>query len=65
MKASDIETVDDLRAYIEMYRKQIYIREYIDGKWGSYNLDEIPKELADAHIKRFLDEGRIPVRLIE
>lgn len=64
MKAEDIKSIEDLEEYIETYREDIYIREQINGKWGAYNLNEMPAELAEQHIQRFLNSGRIPVRIL-
>jgi len=40
---------------------RIFVREEVDGKWGSYALTEMPTELAIMHVLRFVSEGRMPV----
>lgn len=61
MKREDIQTLDDLSAFIEENSKYIFVRERVDGRWGSFSLEELPVELALQHRKRFLDGGIIPV----
>ena len=40
------KTLEELCDYIFEYKDVIFIREQIDGKWGSYSLLELPTELA-------------------
>lgn len=40
---------------------RIYVRDEMDGKWGSYALTELPVSKALAHAFRFILEGRVPV----
>jgi len=63
MQLEDIQTPQDLFAYIIEYQDAIYVREQIDGKWGSFALNELPDDVRQRHIIRFLDEGRVPVRI--
>lgn len=60
MLRSDVVTKDDLARYIEENADIIYVRENIDGRWGSFSLKELPIDLALKHKQRFLDEDRIP-----
>ena len=42
---------------------RIFIREQLDGKWGSFSLNEIANynpKLAFDHVLRFMDEDRMP-----
>jgi hypothetical protein len=57
------ETMEELENYLEEYADVIFVREQIDGRWGSYSLAELPTELSEKHKDRFLSEGFIPVRL--
>lgn len=59
------ESLEALCDYIIKYADNIYIREQIDGKWGSYSLTEIPTKLALKWAMIFIKEGRIPYRIIE
>jgi len=63
MKEEDIQTADDLLSYILEFQDVIYVREQVNGKWGSFSLEELPDDLRQNHVNRFLDEGRIPFRL--
>jgi len=63
MKYEDVKTVEDLCDYISLYKRSIFIREQIDGKWGGYSLAELPSGKAIDHALRFIKEGRIPVRV--
>lgn len=60
MLRSDVVTKDDLGRYIEENADIIYVREIIDGRWGSFSLKELPIDLALKHKQRFLDEDRLP-----
>ncbi len=59
------ESLEALCDYIVKYADVIYVREQIDGKWGSYSLTEIPAKLALKWAMTFIKEGRIPYRIIE
>ncbi len=39
---------------IENNADEIYVREEINGKWGSYSLTELPAKLAIKHALRFI-----------
>ena len=57
------ETVEQARAHIEANLAVILIRECIDDKWGEFSLEEMPKDMREYHIQKFLDENRMPVML--
>jgi len=46
-KAADAD-----REYIEQWADDIYVREQVDGKWGTYALSELPPKLAMRHAMR-------------
>jgi len=50
--------------YIINYSDDIYVREQINGKWGSYALSELPTKLALKNIMVWIKEGMIPHRII-
>jgi len=58
------ETLEELCDYIAEYSDAIFVREQVNGKWGSYSLRELPSELALKHALRFVKEGRVPVRIL-
>ena len=71
MEIGAIHTVADLATYLRVHADSIYVREQVNGKWGSYSLAElagIDKQLAFEHVLRFVDnfaaEGSIPHRII-
>ena len=37
-----IQSLEELCDYIVKYCEDIYVREQINGKWGSYSLAELP-----------------------
>lgn len=43
----------------------IYVREQMNGEWGAYNLNELPREKADYWINRWFEENRMPVMVKE
>lgn len=43
----------------------IFVRETLNGKWGSFSLRELPEDLREKHIRRFVDENREPIRILE
>ena len=42
---------------IEKHADSIYVREKVDGEWGSYALTELPTHLAIPHILRFVADA--------
>lgn len=68
MKTDDINSEDDLRKYIKIYRHKIFVREQIDGSWQSVSLQELSPasqfEWEELFVQRFLENGRIPVRIL-
>ena len=65
MDASEIKTHEDLANYISLYKATIYVREQVNGKWGSYSLSELPTDLAIDHALRFIQQSIVPVRVKE
>ena len=55
------DTPEELQSYIIKNADKIYVREYVDQKWGSFSLTELPVKQAMKHAMRFIIEGRIPV----
>lgn len=41
--------------YFVRFAGEIFVREQVDGKWGSYSLAELPGSLAFAHAKRLAE----------
>ena len=64
MKHEDVKDLPDLLTYMRIHAEGIFVREEIDGKWGSYSLAEMPDRLRGEHEARFIEEGRIPVRIL-
>ena len=65
MEASDVKTVEGLANYISLHKSTIYVREQVKGKWGSYSLSELPTDLAIDHALRFVQQGIVPVRVLD
>ena len=59
------ESLDELCDYIVKYVDDIYVKEQINEKWGSYSLSEIPSRLAIKHVLKWVKEGIIPYRVID
>lgn len=55
---------DELCDYIIKYADDIYVRENIKGKWGSFALSEIPTMLALKHAIGWIKKGVVPHRII-
>lgn len=65
MEPENVKSADDLLDYIEAHSRGIYIREKVNGEWGSFSLAELPGDLAIKNAFRFLREGTVPLRLKE
>lgn len=63
MKYEDIKTVEDLCDYISLYKRSIFVREEINGKWDNYSLAELPADKAIDHALEFVKGNRIPHRI--
>lgn len=63
MKSSEVKTIGDQCKYIELFMHDIFVREFVDGKWQNMALAELPAEAAIKHTLRFIREGIIPIRL--
>jgi len=60
----DIDSAEQLANYISLYKSHIYVREWVNGKWGSYSLTELPAHLAVDHALSFIQRGIIPYRMV-
>lgn len=58
-------SLDELCDYIVKYADDIYVREQIDGKWGSYSLVELPTKVALKLVMKWIKEGRVPHRILK
>ena len=38
--------------------EKVFVREQIDGKWGSYALTELPIDVALKHVVRFIQNAQ-------
>lgn len=65
MSTDTPETLEDLCDYISKYKTKIFIREQVNGKWGSFALSELSADKAIDHALRFIKEGRVPTRLLD
>jgi len=65
MDVAEVKTVEQLANYISLHKGSIYVREQVNGKWGSYSLSELPTDLAIDHALRFIQQGIVPVRIKE
>lgn len=63
MNDEKIQSLEELCDYIVKYCEDIYVREQINGKWGSYSLAELPVKSALSNAMTFIKEGRIPLRV--
>jgi len=62
---SEPNTLLELLNYIETHAERIYVREPLNGRWGSYALTELPPHRAIHHAFDFLRRGVVPVRVTE
>lgn len=65
MGEEKIESLEELCDYIVKYCEDIYVREQVNGKWGSYSLAELPAKLALNNVMKFIKEGKVPYRVIK
>jgi hypothetical protein len=63
MHYEDIKSESDYWEYCTIYSHLIPVHEQVDGKRGSYSLEDLEPELRAKHIKRMMIDGHIPVRL--
>ncbi len=63
IREEEIQSIEDLLAYILEFEDVIFVREKIGEKWDSVALKDLEIKTKARHIWRFLDDGRIPVRL--
>lgn len=63
MKAEDIKTLADLLCWIRLYGDAIYVRENVNGEW-THALDSLPPDKWAKHVARFVEDGRIPHRVL-
>lgn len=61
MKHDEVKTQEDMQSYIIENAERIYVREFVNQKWGSFSLAELPVKQAMKHAMRFIIEGRIPL----
>ena len=57
------KTIDELCDFIIENCDRIAVRVYLDGKWQSLFLTELPTKLAIKTALRFIKEKRIPILL--
>lgn len=63
MNIEQVKTLEALASYIKEYKSGIYVREQVNGKWGSYSLTELPADKAIDHALSFIERGFIPTRI--
>ena len=63
IREEEIQSLEDLLAYILEYEDVIFVREKINEKWDSVALKDLDVKTKARHIWRVLDDGRIPFRL--
>jgi hypothetical protein len=51
--------------YVKQYEGAIFVREQIDGHWESPALASLSPERWAHHVARWLEEGSLPVRILE
>jgi hypothetical protein len=64
MKDTDVKDAADMVTYMRIHATRIFVREKVNGKWDAYSLAELPDRLRSEHELRFLEEARVPVRLL-
>lgn len=58
------ESLEELCDYIVKYCDDIYVREIVDGKWGSYKLTELPPKVMLTNVMRWIKDGECPYRVL-
>ena len=64
MKAEDIRTESDYWEYCTLYSNGIFVREQVNGKWDNLSLEELSPERRVYHIRRMMEAGIIPTRVL-
>jgi len=57
------ETVEQLVAYIRDNAADIFVREQLEGAWGSYALTELPVATVLRLVAKWVSDGAVPVVL--
>lgn len=58
------KTLTEWLIRLKKYEADIFIREMKDGRWGSVALSELSPEKWGEYVGRWLEENRLPVRII-
>jgi hypothetical protein len=59
------QTLAEWLWYTRHHQDRIFVREKNkDGKWDSLSLSEITPEQWGKHVAKWLEEGRLPVRVL-
>lgn len=64
MRAEDIQDLPDLLTWMRRYADGIFIRSNHEGRWKNYSLSQLPDRLRSEHEARFIEEGRVPCRVL-
>ena len=64
MKHEDITDLSDLATYIKEHKSTIAVRAQVDGKWGNFVLSDLPADQAIDEALRFIEDRRIPIKLM-
>ena len=51
--------------YVKRYEDGIFVREFIEGCWENLPLSALSPERWARHVAEWLDEGHLPVRILE
>ena len=59
------DTFEQFHEYCQTNAHLIFVREQVDGKWGSYSLKELGDEKTLEWARRWGKENRMPVMIKE
>jgi hypothetical protein len=58
------DTLAEFLWYCMEYQNEIFVREKDEeGRWGAFSLAQITPEQFGIHVARWIEEGRVPVRV--
>ena len=59
------ENFEQFHEHCQVNGHRIFVRDQIDGKWGAYSLTELGTEKTLEWAKRWWNENRMPIMMLE
>lgn len=63
MDADEVNDLATILEYMLEHADTIFVREQVDGKWGSHSLAELSTKARAKQMAKFITEGVVPIRM--